>query len=58
MLFADYLLRWLNIVKMRVKITTYGSYEQLSSAKAMVEGISLPEADHFGSRWVRIEEND
>jgi integrase len=31
---------------------------KLSSAKAMVEGISLPEADHFGSRWVRIEEND
>ena len=30
MLFADYLLRWLDIVKMRVKITTYGSYEQMT----------------------------
>ena len=30
MLFADYLLEWLQIVKMRVKITTYGSYEQMT----------------------------
>ena len=27
MLFADYLLQWLEIVKVRVKIATYGSYE-------------------------------
>ena len=30
MLFADYLLRWLDIVKVRVKITTYSSYEQMT----------------------------
>ncbi len=30
MLFADYLLEWLEIVKMRVKITTYGSYSQMT----------------------------
>ena len=27
--FADYLLQWLDIVKVRIKITTYGSYEQI-----------------------------
>lgn len=27
--FADYLLQWLDIVKIRIKITTYGSYEQI-----------------------------
>ncbi|MBR6120373.1 MAG: site-specific integrase, partial [Oscillospiraceae bacterium] len=31
---------------------------KLSSAKAMVEGISLPEADHFGSRWDAVVEPD
>lgn len=30
MLFADYLLEWLQVVKMRVKITTYRSYEQMT----------------------------
>lgn len=29
MLFADYLLQWLDIVKVRVKATTFGSYEQM-----------------------------
>ena len=29
---------------------------KLSSAQAMVEGMALPEADHFGSRWVRNAE--
>ena len=29
MLFADYLLQWLEIVKVRVKIATYGSYESI-----------------------------
>ncbi len=32
MLFADYLLQWLEIVRTRVKITTYGSYEQMIKA--------------------------
>lgn len=27
--FADYLLQWLDIVKVRIKITTFGSYEQI-----------------------------
>lgn len=35
MLFADYLLQWLEIVRTRVKITTYGSYEQM--VKAAIE---------------------
>lgn len=35
MSFADYLLQWLEIVKVRVKITTYGSYEQL--VKSVIE---------------------
>ena len=29
---------------------------KLSSAQAMVDGIALPQADHFGSRWDRIAE--
>lgn len=29
MSFADYLLQWLDIVKVRVKLTTYGSYETM-----------------------------
>ena len=29
MLFADYLLGWLEIVKVRVKPTTFGSYESM-----------------------------
>ena len=35
MLFADYLLQWLDIVKVRVKATTYGSYEQM--VKSVIE---------------------
>ena len=30
---------------------------KLSSAQSMVDGIALPQADHFGSRWDRIAEN-
>ena len=32
MLFADYLLGWLEIVKVRVKPTTFGSYESMGEA--------------------------
>lgn len=35
MLFADYLLQWLDIVKVRVKATTFGSYEQM--VKSVIE---------------------
>ncbi len=35
MLFADYLLQWLDIVKERVKATTFGSYEQM--VKSVIE---------------------
>ena len=28
----------------------------LSSVQAMVEGIALPQTDHFGNRWDRIAE--
>lgn len=35
MLFADYLLQWLDIVKVRVKATTFGSCEQL--VKSVIE---------------------
>lgn len=35
MLFADYLLEWLDIVKVRVKATTFSSYEQM--VKSVIE---------------------
>lgn len=33
--FADYLLQWLDIVKVRVKIATYASYEGM--VKSVIE---------------------
>ena len=41
MLFADYLLQWLEIVKVRVKIATYGSYESIVKSTFRKKGYTL-----------------
>lgn len=49
MLFADYLVQWLEIAKSTVKLTTYASYaSKVSSAEAMLNGLGMgsnPEND-------------
>ena len=37
MLFADYLVQWLEIAKSTVKLTTYASYKELSNSRIIVE---------------------
>ena len=42
MLFADYLVQWLEIAKSTVKLTTYASYaSKVSSAEAMLNGLGM-----------------
>ena len=53
--------RWLGHSDFSTTANIYAHLDyrsKLSSAKAMVEGISLPEADHFGSRWDAVVEPD
>ena len=43
--FADYLLEWLEIVKVRVKATTFSSYEQM--VKSVIEPYKIIAGDRF-----------
>ena len=109
MLFSDYLFQWLDVVKVRVKVATFSSYQhglkkirfhdlrhscaslllsngvplkqiqewlghsdfsttaniyahldyksKISSAQAMENGISLPNASEFESRWSKVTDS-
>lgn len=47
MLFTDYLRQWLDIVKVRVKIATFSSYQD------MTEGVIIP---YFKKKGLRLRE--
>ena len=49
MLFTDYLRQWLDIVKVRVKIATYSSYQD------MTEGVIIPYFERKGLRLREVE---